>query len=792
MIKNSNSLFLTTVKPNLSKSISDDKKNSKQTKLLTYNSSQILPTLTQSFSIQPSKYTSKLKYIDSFKNILKIRDIRSHHIQPQTPISSYLSKILEKNLTPINLGLIQDKGVCGNLDLSNTFIGPQYAEALSECIKSLKIRQIQLKRNSLSDKSLSCLLSALDFKYLTELQISENSIGPHSLAKLISVLPQTSFNLQILCLENCNLTDKGILTLTTALLHFDKIKQLNVSKNKIQEEGAIAIASVIYDSECMEVLDIGWNKIRGFGGKEICKVLGGNTTLKSLNISWNSFGSPAEAQCSKALSESLMKNSSLLHLNMSFTHFSSNDCEVINTGLMHNSTLIGIDFEGNNGKIDSQGKIIVLKKKNDEDFTQTSLNMCWICGGWNEICFKLKETPDWFTETSKLKLHLHFEDFIPCQMNKANPGFSIVRMCPPGKILFYFTYDNKIVLEPSYKKVKNNLEAYPGITQVNIIENKPTPKSLWMELTPTVKPRLIFPQFSENDLKKPIKELYLDNSNSINECFEEDIIKTNLKNLTGEDYENVLIQLKPNYPAIKNTYKYLATKAWLDWEVWEKLLKKFVIKGKIFENNEKVSKELTNLIQTFRYWNSTTDIYFTRYNFLELIVRIAVIKYFHTRQVKKLYQSIKIFFRKYSECFIHRNFTEFCSEIMHSNPIEQLLTREKGTLLHIFHKYSIGNFLTFSSFKTILHFIPSEKLLKSSFIYSKEPSYLISYFDDALNFPEFLEALTRALYSLYQQKIISSNSITIKTESSDSDHLSQDSGFEEFLASSLKTIFNSI
>lgn len=787
MKKRSNSFFLTTVQPALNNTVQHERKISKASPMLAFNSSQILPTLTQTFKSYPSKFNSKLKYLDSFKNIRKIQDIRSHHIQPQTPISSYLSKILENNLTPMQFGLIKEKGVCDKLEFLNTYIGPKYVEALSEYISSLKIYKIQLKQNSLNDKSLFHLISGFNFKYLFELRISENSFGPESIKKLSSLIPQPSFSLRILYLDNCNLSDKSIITLTTVLLHFDKIKELSISKNKIQEEGAIALASVIYDTECLEILDISWNTIRGYGGKEICKVLGSNTSLKYLNVAWNSFGNPTEAQCSKALSESLIKNSYLLHLNMSHTHFDQNDCEVIKSGLSQNFTLLGLDFEGNNGKVDSQGRIYTTKtSENDEN----SLKMCWICGNWNEVMFNLIEAPTNFTDVTRLKLHLHFEEFSPCDILRSGTGFSTVRMCPPGKIFFYFTYENKIILEPSYKRVKNTLEAFPGIYQVNVIDNKPSPRNLWMELKPKALPRSNFLENPKDAITLLSKEYNAESAEFIDECFEEDVLRTNLKILTGKDFNNVITHLKPYYPAIKDTYKSLAAKAWLDWDAWEEVLKKFVIKGKIFKDSEKPLKDLDNIVKTYRYWNSTSVVYFTRYNFLEILVRIAITKYYQTKQVKKLYQGVKIFFREYSDCFSFTDFQKFRTEKMSSGPIERIFSKQNESLMQVFYAHCTENLLSFSGFQKILFFIPSQKLLQESFIYSKESSALFAYFDDTLKFSEFLEALARVLYKFYYKKIVSSNSVTLKTESSDSDQ--GEIQLEEFFSSSLSTIFNSI
>ena len=44
-----------------------------------------------------------------------------------------------------------------------------------------------------------------------------------------------------------------------------------------------------------------------------------------------------------------------------------------------------------------------------------------------------------------VKLHLDFENYAPCDMIYKKKNFKLVRMCPPGKVKYFFTVDGNPV-----------------------------------------------------------------------------------------------------------------------------------------------------------------------------------------------------------------------------------------------------------------------------------------------------------------------------------------------------------
>lgn len=749
MIRKSNSFFLTSTSLNPQK---DPKKRLNTSD--SFKSSQILPTLNQTTQI--NNFVSKLKYVDSYKNLKKIKEIRSFHIQPQTPISSYLNKINEKKLLPLQLGLINnDRGACEKLDLKNFSIGDEYAEALSEALRSLKIRTLILNRNGLKDDGIIKLLENIDFKYLKILDLSQNYLTIKSIEKLALCLSTRKKSyigeLQILSLKNCKLNDKCIQTLTTSLLQTDKLKQIDLSNNQIQDEGATYLSSFIFYTETLEIFDLSWNKIRGVGGKDLCKAIGDNNSLKSLNLSWNSLGSPSESLCSKFLSESLSRNHRLVHLGISHARFSEQDCTLIDSGLAYNSSLIGLDFEGNFGRLDAKGFIKpgIAKEKFSsqknidwvEDENISNLNMCWICGKWNELEIRFTRK-----DVDNVKVHLEIDDFYPTLMEKFGSEYELVRMCPPGIIHFFFSSNGKIYLSEEFSVVSKKVGKYPDVELVNIANVKPAAESLWINVDSRAKPR----NRDSEKLKYQLTVSYIfqdyifDSADLMNDCFYEDISKSNLKTIFGKDYENISLHLKTSYQAVRETYKHFAAKAWHDWDKWIQVLNKFFTKNEILAQSDPYLKELENTITTFKYWNSTTYIHFTRSNFIELIVRIAINKYYKVKQGKRIHQAIKVFFRNYFDSFDKYNSHDFRTEKLFTKATELALDKHRRLLLKAYHKR--GPDFKFGDFRSTVSKINDDpKILQKAFVLSKQPQSTFCYFDDNLRFTEFVEAVVRTI-----------------------------------------------
>lgn len=732
--------------------------------------SRVLPTLTQSFSSSSNNlginvdFGSKLKYFSSFKNLKKITEMRNHHKQPQTPISSYLCKLEEKKLAPVPMGLIKKNGVCEKLDTSNLSMGDNYAEAMSEGLKILKVRKIILKNNGLSDTGACKLITSLDPRYSTEISLSENHIGKNSISAIIKLNSSAYTKLDTINLESNNLSDKNISLLCNSLARSGRVKELILSNNKISDEGAVSISGYIKDSSCLEKLDLSWNNIRAIGANSIFKAMIENESIRVLDLSWNSISSPSEQKSAKTLAELFEVNKTLIHLDISNNMLGPNDCDILSEGLKKNKSLLGLHIEGNHGEIDTRGylyKIDTVNNSNSLNYSRISQKSkslklknknCWICQKWNEVEFKWRNGKSGPYGEEPIMVHLSFENYVGFELQEQSDSYyRTIRMCPPRNIFFYFTLKGKFYLSSEYEIIDKTIETdYGLINSLNTLDNPPSPSQLWFELKPRAKPRdNMFKKEEELpwDFGKSVfREYIADTPELLKECFNEDIEKSKIKELVGKEYSYLYNYLKQHYAYIKDSYKHFASVAWFDWDVWLEILTEFCIKTGIIDNEDMRESDIESIIKTFRYWNSTTEIYFCRYQYMELLVRISIIKYYRNRKTNKIASAVKLFFKTYMADLDNHSSQDFRTKKLYTQTIDKILYRHLSVLIKLYYNFASENRLNLAGFYKIMTEITKDyAIIQSSFILSKETSVTYSYYDDYLKFVEFLEAFVRVV-----------------------------------------------
>ena len=162
----------------------------------------------------------------------------------------------------------------------------------------------------------------------------------------------------------------------------------------------------------------------------------------------------------------------LIHVNLSHNNLPYIDCELIAENAKHNHNILGFHVDGNEMKIDQLGFIIPIRQdqktksfysksqilyeaENYKDIPQVltshlnkmrNSNNCWVCECWNEVEFSLEiNNKDIKPKYIVVKLHLDFENYAPCDMIYKKKHFKLVRMCPPGRVKYFFTIDGNPV-----------------------------------------------------------------------------------------------------------------------------------------------------------------------------------------------------------------------------------------------------------------------------------------------------------------------------------------------------------
>ena len=171
----------------------------------------------------------------------------------------------------------------------------------------------------------------------------------------------------------------------------------------------------------------------------------------------------------------------LLHLDISHNNIGYVDCAQIAIDVKNNHTILGIHVDGNDMYIDELGFIYAYEKTqyqqnhfassqifyridNENPLIKSNIinvkkirgkNHCWICEGWNEMMFQYKPTQKQIDESNEkyskkkkkkvpCKVCLNFENYkgFDMQINRKDNSYICYRMCPPGDVQFFYTYDN--------------------------------------------------------------------------------------------------------------------------------------------------------------------------------------------------------------------------------------------------------------------------------------------------------------------------------------------------------------
>ena len=181
----------------------------------------------------------------------------------------------------------------------------------------------------------------------------------------------------------------------------------------------------------------------------------------------------------------------LIHLDISHNNINYTDCKLISEKVKFNHTLLGIHLDGNEMEINSLGFINPIEKntKNNKFFSESQItysidnkyklrktsidairkirskNNCWICDGYREIEFEyIPETPIEDPNNHLIKLHLSFDNYKSFDMIYTDGKYHMARMCPPGDISYFFTYDTELIKKENkegkniFKKITNNTE----------------------------------------------------------------------------------------------------------------------------------------------------------------------------------------------------------------------------------------------------------------------------------------------------------------------------------------------
>lgn len=503
---------------------------------------------------------AKLEYVYNYKNLEKINQAVRYNRAELSPVTSYLTKLSERQLKPEPLNLIKRKGSCFDIDISSYGVGDLYAECLSEGIKQVQMQKVNISGNRLSDKGGMIVLNSLIPEQILEIDMSNNFVGERCIQTLVELLKNRSCRLQVLHLENDKLTDAVVKRLCKGLGSNNSLLELNLARNNISSIGVIGISEYIKYTNTLQKLDLHWNKISGEEAKAFCKSLQQNESLRVLDLSWNSLSNPRNNNCSQSLSDALRDHPSLFHLDISYNNFKAEDAHILAEGLKSNHKIFGIHMDGNEATVDPLGFVYQNKggispstahiytrmlgnSKMKKYVVWRECSRCWICERWSEVEFTWKPEVSGNT-VDPVFLHLDFDDYLPDLMEKGEDGvYRCLRMCPPGRVDYFYTIGTEPSLANDKRKrilprvLVKDIELYANCTvevklsQINTLHNIKGMDLLQVENKPQTLPRnprrAYLPLYvtKKRQWSIPIsvfKDYKFDNDEHLAKCFEFD------------------------------------------------------------------------------------------------------------------------------------------------------------------------------------------------------------------------------------------------------------------------------
>ena len=243
-----------------------------------------------------------------------------------SPREQYLAACIEKGLPPLP-SLVMRKTFTTKIDLNHFGIGDDMGCAFAECLRSLpSVESLNLCDNALTDKSLYPLLLAIqEIDGLQELNLSRNKIDEQASEALAEYLKKPTCPLNRLVLISADVDDGECAAMVECLESNELLRELDLSNNLLGSAETIPGAST------------GGAALAGFISTQGCR-------LKSLKLAWNTIRGNSAVEFCRALGV----NSTLVYLDLSYNGLGSQAGEVLGDSIIENRTLQTVLINNNN------------------------------------------------------------------------------------------------------------------------------------------------------------------------------------------------------------------------------------------------------------------------------------------------------------------------------------------------------------------------------------------------------------------------------------------------------------
>ena len=381
-----------------------------------------------------------------------------------------------ENLEELILFLKDADNVIEILNLYGNMIGDDNATKICDALnasRECKIIYLNLGKNNIHDESIPSICNLLEFcSQIDNLNLSHNWFHNKPASKLISTILNNCPELKILDISwNCIGDDLVIIPSYEELAN-SEIRHPDKNFDNFALEEALGSQKLkLRRNPFLPPIDEKGGKKEDKNKKNNQSQSNEKEEIKEPKKIPVKPKAPSDFAIN--LGEFFTKtNTELIHLDISHNNINYIDCKLLSEKVKNNHNILGIHLDGNEMEINELGFIIPIEKNNkgnkyfsesqisygiDQNYSlrKTSIeavrrirnkNNCWICDGFREIEFEFKfkkkvENP----MNHIVKIHLSFDGYKPFDMVYNDGIYHMARMCPPGDINYFFTYDTEVV-----------------------------------------------------------------------------------------------------------------------------------------------------------------------------------------------------------------------------------------------------------------------------------------------------------------------------------------------------------
>ncbi|XP_059578513.1 ribonuclease inhibitor isoform X2 [Alligator mississippiensis] len=216
----------------------------------------------------------------------------------------------------------------------------ELVSSMKDC-KAIRLDYCKLSRSHCED-----LCSVLSTNQsLKELKLDHNELKDEGVEVLCKGLLTPSCNLELLWLENCNLTGACCESLRSVLSAKPSLTDLHLSRNKLDTSGGKVLCQGLLDANCKaQSLVMRSCELRGDNAEMLTSILS-KATLKKLDISNNKLGDAAIKQLCQGLMD---PNSNLQLLHLENCDITADSCGDLATVLSTKPLLLDLAVGKNN------------------------------------------------------------------------------------------------------------------------------------------------------------------------------------------------------------------------------------------------------------------------------------------------------------------------------------------------------------------------------------------------------------------------------------------------------------